>query len=74
MAHDHAHIDPESGDRKVSLAIWANALLTVAQLLAVFLRGRSRLLRTRCIIFPIWRRLSSPSLHVRSRGARQMLG
>ena len=33
MAHDHAHIDPESGDRKVSLAIWANALLTVAQII-----------------------------------------
>ena len=32
MAHDHAHIDPESGDRRVSLAIWANALLTVAQI------------------------------------------
>jgi cobalt-zinc-cadmium efflux system protein len=30
--HDHAHIDPESGDRRVSIAIWANGLLTVAQI------------------------------------------
>ena len=39
MAHDHAHIDPESGDRKVSLAIWANALLTVAQIIGGILAG-----------------------------------
>ena len=30
--HSHAHLDPESGDRRVSIAIWANALLTVAQI------------------------------------------
>ena len=30
--HDHAHLDPASGDRRVSIAIWANALLTVAQI------------------------------------------
>ena len=29
--HDHPHIDPTSGDRRVVIAIWANALLTVAQ-------------------------------------------
>lgn len=29
--HHHAHIDPAAGDRRVSVAIWANALLTVAQ-------------------------------------------
>ena len=31
MSHDHGHIDPDSGDRRVSVAIWANALLTIAQ-------------------------------------------
>jgi cobalt-zinc-cadmium efflux system protein len=34
MPHDHdghVHLDPESGDRRVSIAIWANGLLTVAQ-------------------------------------------
>jgi cobalt-zinc-cadmium efflux system protein len=30
--HDHAHLDPDSADRRVSIAIWANALLTVAQI------------------------------------------
>ena len=30
--HGHTHIDPESGDRRVSIAIWANGLLTVAQI------------------------------------------
>ena len=39
MAHDHAHIDPESGDRRVSLAIWANALLTVAQIVGCVFAG-----------------------------------
>ncbi len=39
MAHDHAHIDPESGDRRVSLAIWANALLTVAQIVGGIFAG-----------------------------------
>ena len=37
--HDHAHIDPESGDRRVSIAIWANGLLTVAQVIGGILSG-----------------------------------
>ena len=32
MPHDHPHIDPDSGDRRVGVAIAANGLLTVAQL------------------------------------------
>lgn len=41
MSHDHghAHIDPKSGDRRVSIAIWANALLTVAQIVGGILSG-----------------------------------
>ena len=39
MAHDHAHIDPESGDRRVSISIWANGLLTVAQIVGGILSG-----------------------------------
>lgn len=42
MSHDHqdhAHLDPESGDRRVSIAIWANALLTVAQIAGGLLSG-----------------------------------
>ncbi|KIN69951.1 Cation efflux system protein [Sulfitobacter noctilucae] len=40
MPHDgHAHIDPASGDRRVSVAIWANALLTVAQIVGGILSG-----------------------------------
>ena len=41
MPHDngHAHIDPASGDRRVSIAIWANALLTVAQIVGGILSG-----------------------------------
>jgi cobalt-zinc-cadmium efflux system protein len=35
----HAHIDPKSGDRRVSIAIWANALLTVAQVVGGILAG-----------------------------------
>ncbi|RAN38180.1 hypothetical protein HY26_18250 [Hyphomonas sp. GM-8P] len=31
MPHDHDHLDPESGDRRVGIAIWANGILTVAQ-------------------------------------------
>ncbi len=33
MPHDHGHadLDPASGDRRVAIAIWANGLLTVAQ-------------------------------------------
>ena len=37
--HGHAHIDPSSGDRRVSVAIWANALLTVAQIVGGILSG-----------------------------------
>ncbi|MBM9595121.1 cation diffusion facilitator family transporter [Roseitranquillus sediminis] len=37
--HGHAHIDPKSGDRRVSIAIWANALLTVAQIVGGILSG-----------------------------------
>jgi len=41
MPHDHAHphLDPASGDRRVSLAIWANAALTVAQVVGGVLSG-----------------------------------
>ncbi|WP_375688405.1 cation diffusion facilitator family transporter [Pseudooceanicola sp. LIPI14-2-Ac024] len=37
--HGHAHLDPASGDRRVSIAIWANALLTVAQVIGGVLSG-----------------------------------
>ena len=30
--HGHAHMDPESGDKRVAIAIWANGILTVAQI------------------------------------------
>ena len=39
MPHDHAHIDPNAGDRRVSIAIWANGLLTVAQIVGGILSG-----------------------------------
>lgn len=39
MAHDHANIDPKSGDKRVSIAIWANALLTAAQIVGGILSG-----------------------------------
>ena len=39
MPHDHVNIDPASGDRRVSIAIWANALLTVAQIIGGILSG-----------------------------------
>ncbi|WMS45194.1 cation diffusion facilitator family transporter (plasmid) [Acuticoccus sp. MNP-M23] len=41
MAHDHghAHFDAKSGDRRVSIAIWANALLTVAQIAGGIVSG-----------------------------------
>ena len=38
MSHDHG-IDPESGDRRVGIAIWANGLLTVAQIVGGILSG-----------------------------------
>jgi len=37
--HGHAHIDPNSGDRRVAIAIWANALLTIAQIVGGILSG-----------------------------------
>ena len=37
--HSHAHINPKSGDRRVSVAIWANGLLTVAQIVGGILAG-----------------------------------
>ncbi len=45
MPHDHSHpnghghLDARSGDRRVSLAIWANAVLTVAQIIGGVLSG-----------------------------------
>ncbi|WP_422074716.1 cation diffusion facilitator family transporter [Tranquillimonas rosea] len=37
--HGHAHIDPASGDRRVSVAIWANLALTVAQIAGGIVSG-----------------------------------
>lgn len=37
--HGHAHIDPASGDRRISIAIWANALLTIAQVVGGIFAG-----------------------------------
>ncbi|MEM7693186.1 MAG: cation diffusion facilitator family transporter [Pseudomonadota bacterium] len=37
--HGHSHLDPKSGDRRVSIAIWANGLLTVAQIVGGVLSG-----------------------------------
>ncbi|MBB3995775.1 cobalt-zinc-cadmium efflux system protein [Sulfitobacter undariae] len=41
MPHDHGHanIDPNSGDRRVAIAIWANGLLTAAQIVGGILSG-----------------------------------
>jgi cobalt-zinc-cadmium efflux system protein len=39
MAHDHGPIDLESGDRRVAIAIWANAILTVVQVVGGILAG-----------------------------------
>lgn len=38
-SHDHGQLDPRSGDRRVSVAIWANALLTVGQVIGGILSG-----------------------------------
>ena len=38
-AHDHDGLDPESGDRRVSIAIWANALLTIGQVVGGVFSG-----------------------------------
>ena len=37
--HGHAHLDPKSGDKRVAIAIWANGLLTVAQIAGGILSG-----------------------------------
>ncbi|MEE2878856.1 MAG: cation diffusion facilitator family transporter, partial [Pseudomonadota bacterium] len=37
--HDHDGLDPESGDRRVSIAIWANALLTIGQVVGGVFSG-----------------------------------
>ncbi|GHA38679.1 cation efflux system protein [Devosia pacifica] len=37
--HGHTHIDPESGDKRVAIAIWANGLLTAAQIIGGILSG-----------------------------------
>ncbi|MCA8865810.1 MULTISPECIES: cation diffusion facilitator family transporter [unclassified Halomonas] len=37
--HGHVHMDPASGDRRVSIAIWANGLLTVAQIVGGIISG-----------------------------------
>ena len=43
MPHDHdsghTHIDPASGDRRVAIAIWANGILTVAQIVGGIFAG-----------------------------------
>lgn len=39
MSHEHAHIDARTGDRRVTIAIWANALLTAAQIVGGILAG-----------------------------------
>ncbi|KPQ06532.1 MAG: RND-type cobalt-zinc-cadmium efflux pump associated metal detoxification protein CzcD [Rhodobacteraceae bacterium HLUCCA12] len=37
--HGHTHLDPSSGDRRVALAIWANALLSLAQVIGGLFSG-----------------------------------
>ena len=37
--HDHAHLDMESGDRRVAVAIWANGILTIAQIVGGIFAG-----------------------------------
>ena len=32
MSHEHVHLDPESKDKRVAIAIWANGILTLAQI------------------------------------------
>lgn len=39
MAGHHTHPDPKSGDKRVAIAIWANALLTVGQVIGGILSG-----------------------------------
>ncbi len=37
--HGHAHVDPDSGDRRVAIAIWANGILTVVQVVGGIFAG-----------------------------------
>ena len=37
--NDHAHLDMESGDRRVAVAIWTNGILTVAQIVGGIFAG-----------------------------------
>ncbi|MHA3026615.1 cation diffusion facilitator family transporter [Chromohalobacter israelensis] len=37
--HDHPHLAPTSGDRRVSIAIWVNGILTLAQIVGGILAG-----------------------------------
>ena len=39
MSHDHPHIDADSGDRRVAIAIWANGILTIAQIVGGIFAG-----------------------------------
>ena len=39
MGHHHHPIDPTSGDRRVSISIWANGLLTIVQIVGGILAG-----------------------------------
>ena len=32
MGHEHAHMSPDTKDKRVAVAIWANGVLTVAQI------------------------------------------
>lgn len=74
MAHDHAHIDPESGDRRVSLAIWANALLTVVQIVGGVFAGSLALIADALHNFRTWPHWSSLLSPAKLHGGRQMRG
>lgn len=37
--HGHTHLDPRAGDKRVAVAIWANGLLTIAQIVGGILSG-----------------------------------
>ena len=74
MAHDHAHIDPESGDRRVSLAIWANALLTVAQIVGGVFAGSLALIADALHNFSDMASLVIAFVARKSQGVRQMRG
>lgn len=39
MPHDHSHLDADSGDKRVGIAIFANALLTVVQIIGGIYSG-----------------------------------